>query len=361
MKKTLTINLGGSVFNIDEDAYLLLDKYLTNLRIHFHNEEGSDEIMNDFELRISELLGEKIRLGYNVVSIENIEEIINRMGKLEEIFENESGESETKKEATHISDKAEPVRKKKMFRDPDDKIIGGVAGGIAAYTGWDVTGIRIAMVALLFFAHVVTIVVYIILWLVVPIAQTVPERLEMRGVNVTLENIGKTVTVGFEKENNGTIHNSMKQPDKPRTTLQRIADVLVDVIGAILKISLIILAILFVPVLFLFLFISLVVIFALAFGGIGILHFIMPSFDWVSIPAYPLHSLILGCIGVILSIGIPLGSMIYFIFSRIFKYKPISSGVKWVLFSLWVVGVITSIACGTYIGIHIPYILSTGF
>ena len=56
MKKTLTINLGGSVFHIDEDAYQLLDKYLSNLRIHFKKEEGSDEIMNDFELRISELL-----------------------------------------------------------------------------------------------------------------------------------------------------------------------------------------------------------------------------------------------------------------------------------------------------------------
>lgn len=66
MKKTLTINLGGSVFHIDEDAYQLLDKYLSNLRIHFKKEEGSDEIMNDFELRISELFSERTRLGYQV-------------------------------------------------------------------------------------------------------------------------------------------------------------------------------------------------------------------------------------------------------------------------------------------------------
>ena len=61
MKKTLTVNLGGTVFHIDEDAYQLLDKYLTNLRIHFKNEEETDEIMNDFEARISELLSERIR------------------------------------------------------------------------------------------------------------------------------------------------------------------------------------------------------------------------------------------------------------------------------------------------------------
>lgn len=73
MKKTLTVNLGGTVFHIDEDAYQLLDKYLSNLRIHFRKEEGSDEIMDDFEMRISELLNERIRLGYEVITIEQPE------------------------------------------------------------------------------------------------------------------------------------------------------------------------------------------------------------------------------------------------------------------------------------------------
>ena len=89
MKKTLTVNLGGTVFHIDEDAYQLLDKYLSNLRIHFRKEEGSDEIMDDFEMRISELLNERIRLGYEVITIEQVEEVIKRMGKPEEIFEEE--------------------------------------------------------------------------------------------------------------------------------------------------------------------------------------------------------------------------------------------------------------------------------
>ena len=91
MKKTLTVNLGGTVFNIDEDAYQLLDKYLTNLRIHFQKEEGSEEIMNDFEMRISELFSERIRLGYEVITIEHVEEVIKRMGKPEDIFEGEEG------------------------------------------------------------------------------------------------------------------------------------------------------------------------------------------------------------------------------------------------------------------------------
>ena len=100
MKKTLTVNLGGSVFHIDEDAYQLLDKYLTNLRIHFKNEEETDEIMNDFEARISELLSERIRLGYEVITIEHIEEVIKRMGKPEDLFDDEQTKEEKEDHAT---------------------------------------------------------------------------------------------------------------------------------------------------------------------------------------------------------------------------------------------------------------------
>lgn len=96
MKKTLTVNLGGTVFHIDEDAYQLLDKYLSNLRIHFRKEEGSDEIMDDFEMRISELLNERVRLGYEVITIEQVEEVIKRMGKPEEIFEEEEKSTATR-------------------------------------------------------------------------------------------------------------------------------------------------------------------------------------------------------------------------------------------------------------------------
>ena len=101
MKKTLTVNLGGTVFHIDEDAYQLLDKYLSNLRIHFRQEEGSDEIMDDFEMRISELLNERVRLGYEVITINEVEEVIRRMGKPEEIFADEKHEEYQEQENNH--------------------------------------------------------------------------------------------------------------------------------------------------------------------------------------------------------------------------------------------------------------------
>lgn len=149
MKKTLSINLGGTVFNIDEDAYQLLDKYLNNLRIHFRKEEGSDEIMDDFESRISELFSERIRLGYQVITIQQVEEVIARMGKPEEIFEEESESGAQAKEAE--ADNTEKKQRKRFMRDPDNKILGGVAGGLAAYMGWDVScaNCHVALVVLL--------------------------------------------------------------------------------------------------------------------------------------------------------------------------------------------------------------------
>lgn len=154
MKKTLTVNLGGTVFHIDEDAYQLLDKYLANLRIHFRKEEGSEEIMNDFEMRISELFNERVRLGYEVITIEHVEEVIKRMGKPEELFEGEE-EKEYKEEARTQAFQEEEIPRgpKKLMRDPDNRVLGGVAGGIAAYMGWDVTAVRLAMIILLFIPY----------------------------------------------------------------------------------------------------------------------------------------------------------------------------------------------------------------
>ena len=93
MKKTLTINLGGTVYHIDEDAYHLLDNYLTNLRIHFCREEGAEEIVHDIELRISELFTDRLNEGKQVITIEDVEEIIARMGKPEELSGEGNGET----------------------------------------------------------------------------------------------------------------------------------------------------------------------------------------------------------------------------------------------------------------------------
>ena len=302
MKKTLTVNLGGTVFHIDEDAYQLLDKYLANLRIHFRKEEGSEEIMNDFEMRISELFNERVRLGYEVITIEQ-----------------------------------SPRGPKKLMRDPDNRVLGGVAGGIAAYMGWDVTAVRLAMIILLFIPYAPIIILYLILWLVMPLARTAADKLMMRGQSVTLENIGKTVTDGFEKVSNNV--NDYMSSDKPRSFLQKLADLFVGVVGFILKFLAILIGIILLPPLLLVAFILVVVTFALIAGGTGFLYQLSP-FGANLIAGAPISLAIMGCIGFILLIGIPIFALVYAICMQLFKAKPLPNTAKWTLLILWLVSVV---------------------
>lgn len=158
MKKTLTVNLGGTVFHIDEDAYCLLDNYLSNLKIHFRKEAGADEIIDDIERRISELFTEKLTAGSQVITIADVEEVIARMGKPEEL-EPDGNEAGAKTESweggscsgnagANFSTSTKKVRHR-FYRNPDDRMLGGVVSGLAAYLGWDVTVFRLALVIIM--------------------------------------------------------------------------------------------------------------------------------------------------------------------------------------------------------------------
>lgn len=351
MKKTLTVNLGGTVFHIDEDAYQLLDKYLSNLRIHFRKEEGSDEIMNDFEMRISELLNDRVRLGHNVITIEHVEEVIQRMGKPEELFGSEDDKEESREEfKSHVHQETQTTgTRKKLMRDPDNRVLGGVAGGIAAYMGWDVTAIRLIMIVLLFIPYAPIIILYIILWLIMPMARTAADKLIMRGQSVTLENIGKTVTDGFEKMSDNV--NDYISSDKPRSFFQKLADLFVTVVGFCLKFIAIIVGIIVLPVLLLVIFILVIITVALIAGGTGILYHLSP-FGMDMIAGTPVALAILGCIGLILLIGIPIFSLVYAICMQFFKTKPLPTPAKWSLLILWIISLGTCIFYFVQTGLH---------
>ena len=318
MKKTLTVNLGGTVFHIDEDAYQLLDKYLSNLRIHFVKEEGTDEIMNDFEMRISELLSERIRLGFEVITIEHIEEVIKRMGRPEEIFdEDKEGGNEQQAQARDSqAEQTATTTRRRLMRDPDNRILGGVCGGFAAYMNWDPTAVRIAM-------------------FIVPLARTATEKLEMRGESVTIENIGKTVTDGFEKVSDKA--NEYFNSGKPRTLLQKIGDVFVQILGFLAKFILILGCIILLPVFVLVLFVLVAVFFGVIVGGAGFLYHVSP-FGLDLATGIPTGMVIMGCVGMILLIGVPVFALIYSICGQLFKLQPLSSSAKWVLLALWFIG-----------------------
>lgn len=345
MKKTLTVNLGGTVFHIDEDAYLLLDKYLSNLKFHFKKEEGAEEIVKDIELRISELFSEKVNAGVQVISIDYVEEVIARVGKPEELSANDEEKKDTDgQSASNTADNKEYTQPHRhFFRNPDDTILGGVAGGLAAYLGWDATAIRLALILLMIFGVGTIIPIYIVCWIIVPVAHTAAEKLAMRGESVTVENIGKTVTDGFEKFSDGV--NDYVKSGKPRTFFEKLGDLLVQVIGVCIKIVLILFAVAISPVLLLLILGFVIVIcfaIAMAVGGTAALYSMIPSVDWSVISCTPTTMIIASIAGVLL-VGIPLASILYSVFCKLLEWKPMSTPVKWALVVLWVIGLIVSV------------------
>ena len=349
MKKTLTVNLGGTVFNIDDDAYLMLDNYLINLRQHFRKDKGADEIVDDIERRISELFSEKIRSGLQVITLADVEEVISRMGKPEEMDSEDGGNSQEAGEtgygpgAWSRREEAQKVRRR-LFRNPDDKMLGGVCSGFAAYTGLDVTLTRLLLFVIMIFGCGALIPIYIICWLIIPEARTAAEKLSMHGEAVTVENIGKTVTGGFEKMTDGV--SSYMRSDKPRTLLQRIGDGLVSIVGWILKIGLVVLVVVFSPVLLALGVAFVALLFAaiaVAIGGGAALFSLFPTMDIV-LPSSPFAAIVMYIAGILL-VAIPLFSLVYAILRGMLKWQPMSGGLKWTLLLLWVVSAIVFGLC----------------
>ena len=192
MKKTYNINLNGQVFCIDDDACLKLQSYIDTLESHYLKEEDGREIMADIESRIAELLKEALGKGYKqVVTMEDIDQIIRIMGSPDVIIDEDTDKS------------TEPI-KRKLYRDTDESVLGGVASGIAAYFDISVVWIRIAFVLLAFF-YGVTILVYIILWIATPAAVTARQKMEMKGEKINVSNIEKNIRDTYDdlKKNSG--------------------------------------------------------------------------------------------------------------------------------------------------------------
>lgn len=355
MKKTLTVNLGGTVFHIDEDAYRLLDNYLNNLKLHFRKQEGAEEIVNDIENRISELFSEKLSAGSQVITIADVEEVIARVGKPEELAGDE--EEEAKKNSAHVHTSGSTVHRR-LYRDPDNKVLGGVLGGLAAYMGWDPTLVRLITFVILICGYGTLIPVYIVCWLLIPEARTAAEKLSMRGEDVTIENIGKTVTDGFERMANGV--NNYMNSGKPRTFLQKLGDMLVSIAGFFLKACLIVLAIVCSPVLFVLaiVFVALVIAaVAVAIGGGAALYNMLPAVDWSPLMASSPLMAIVGSISGIALVGIPLIGIVYAILRPLFHWSPMATGLKWALLIIWIVAIVIFIINLSYWGWTYPFVL----
>jgi phage shock protein PspC (stress-responsive transcriptional regulator) len=188
MKITLSVNLGGYSFNIDEDAYDELKRYLKNLELHFAGEESSAEILSDIETRMAELFRAKMTGYKQVITIQDVRETISVLGTPEDISYDE-GKS--------TKDKFSSPGSHRMYRDPDRRIIGGVCSGMAAYWDMDPIIMRVIFAALIF-AGGLGLLVYLVLYIVLPEAKTTAQKIEMKGEPVNIENIKESVKKEFE-------------------------------------------------------------------------------------------------------------------------------------------------------------------
>lgn len=200
MKKTFTANLNGTVFHIEEDAYDQLQRYLANIRAKFSGSSEAEEIMSDIENRIAELFHERLQ-GRQAVSMMDVDHVIQVMGQPEDYVDDDaepaSGQSgpagQYTRGRTH----------KRLFRNPDDRWIGGVLSGLAAYFGHNPLWYRIAFILILIGGWGSPVLAYLLMWALVPEAVGAAEKLEMNGEPVTVDNIKRMFEEGAERVKDG--------------------------------------------------------------------------------------------------------------------------------------------------------------
>lgn len=349
MKKTFNINVAGFPFTIDEDAYALLRDYLDTIERAFRNHEDSQELITDIESRVAELLLERTGDQNTIITAEDVAAVIRRVGKPEEMITEEETitvtegpDSETIETEETVNDgstpppfmaKVPPVRKK-LYRDPQTGMIGGVCSGIAWYLNCDPTWVRLAAVLLTIASLSAGLVLYIILWIVLPEPRTPLERMQMMGEQPTVENIGKTVTDNFMEEKGERIND-------PRATASPVADGMARTFGLVTKIFIIIGLIIGIPILI-----------ALSIGLIGCV-FVLIMYATANIfgvvfpwgPSGSYESQILKW-GVICGIGaiLALGSPIFFLVRKGLSKKPLTSSGAIALSILCAAGFLTAAA-----------------
>jgi phage shock protein PspC (stress-responsive transcriptional regulator) len=201
MKKTIPITIAGTLFYIEEDAYNKLKEYLDSVKSHFASYEDSGEIIADIESRMAEQFLENAKgTKEKIVTLTEVDKFISVMGNPADFGDNNEPHNNSKEQSTA------QAKSRRLYRNPDDAIIAGVASGIAAYFGIDPIIVRLIFV-LVVFAGGSGILIYIILWIAIPQAKTATEKLQMRGEPINLESVNQMVKEKVEevKKNKSSI------------------------------------------------------------------------------------------------------------------------------------------------------------
>lgn len=331
MNKTVTINLSGIVFHIDENAFEILKRYLENLKMHFTGVQGREEIISDIESRMAEMFTEKVGVSKNVIMMADVQEVIDLMGKPEQV----AGEEEPMRGSTTDRDFHETV-KKRFFRNPDDKMLGGVCSGISAYFDIDPMWIRLVVALAVIFAGT-GLWIYIILWIIIPEAKTAGEKLQMRGEAVNVENIKKSVQEEMEQlKKRGQAFASEITSEETRGRVRhasgRAGSFIIEVFKAIIKFIAAIFGIIITVM-------SVAVLLGLTiaiFSGIGVMNFAIPhAIVQMVITNRQIWWLV---VGGLLAIGIPFTLLLLNGLKILFKVKLNLRMIGAVMAGLWLVG-----------------------
>ncbi|MFM8371947.1 MAG: PspC domain-containing protein [Bacteroidota bacterium] len=200
MNKILNINLGGYALTIDDDAYEYLKNYLEKIRLRFSEREGRDEILSDIEARLGEIISGSMGTR-TIVMLPDVEAAASMMGKPEDFG---TGEPENgNNEQTNQSGKAAVRTGKRLFRDEQEAIVGGVCSGLTSYFGMtDPVWMRLIFVLLAFISFGFWVPAYVLIWVLVPPARSSSDRLAMKGEAINMDNIAKEVEEGFDRLGN---------------------------------------------------------------------------------------------------------------------------------------------------------------
>ena len=335
MKKTLTVNLNNIVFHIDDDAYEMLQTYLHEIADHFRSDEEKKEIMNDIEARIAELFSEKLQKNKNVVTLEDVQEIIEIMGKPSQ-YADESEEPKAPKTSKSQQ------KSRRFYRDPENAILGGVASGVAAYFDWDVTWVRIGMVVLALISAGYMIPIYIIAWFVAPEAKTASQRLEMQGEDVTVESIKTELNNAKNYIKSEEFKKSASTAgDKVLEIIRVFFKIVLGFVGAVLGIV----GVVLVGALIL-------LIFFLIFEP-GVLNGFAPDIisNWTS---FSPDKMVLISTSLLLIIGCPIFILIYWAIRLISGKHDTPHTASWVVLILWIAGLFMfySVGANAFINFH---------
>ncbi len=344
MNKTVNINLGGYFFHIDENAYQKLQHYLDAIARSLSDDpQGKKEIIADIEARISELLSEKITDKRQVVNESQIDEIIAIMGQPEDYGDGEDIEQPKQKTV------------KKLFRDNDDKFLGGVCSGLGYFVGVDNIWVRLFFLVITLLGYGFGILAYIILWILVPVAKTTSEKLEMKGEPVNIDNIEKKIREDIDflsqKLKNGADNIDYEQlKHKSKSGFHEMLDVIGEIIKVLLKI-----AGKFFGVILLIISAVMIIALIIAFFSFGSVEILNTNIDFVNYPPFfytslfP-HWLLATCL--FLAIIIPfIGFFIVSLRMLSANIKRLNLGVTITLLVIWLISIFVLIFSGVEYGL----------